>query len=269
MINILCPKDLALRSAFENYLRHSGKMFQLLFLLFEHYIQDTPNFDLQVEIEIKQLLRSANPFSKLCIYFYFIIIKTFPVGVRLWRTDEICRKISQKIDKFTIKYISPILLVHEMNNILKYDKKTDGFSIKATKSTFEVVANYEKEELTLSIMIRLPDSYPLKPVEVECIQKAGVKESLLRKWLLSMTTLLLTQDGSILEAILLWKSNLDKHFEGVDVCPICYSLFHASNRSLPSLACKTCKNKFHSACMYKWIKISHKTDCPLCKTPFY
>lgn len=269
LINILCPKDLALRSAFENYLRHSGKMFQLLFLLFEHYIQDTPNFDLQVEIEIKQLLRSANPFSKLCIYFYFIIIKTFPVGVRLWRTDEICRKISQKIDKFTIKYISPILLVHEMNNILKYDKKTDGFSIKATKSTFEVVANYEKEELTLSIMIRLPDSYPLKPVEVECIQKAGVKESLLRKWLLSMTTLLLTQDGSILEAILLWKSNLDKHFEGVDVCPICYSLFHASNRSLPSLACKTCKNKFHSACMYKWIKISHKTDCPLCKTPFY
>lgn len=119
------------------------------------------------------------------------------------------------------------------------------------------------------VSIRIPHSYPLQSVKIEYSQKMGVSENVLRKWLLSMTTLLLTQDGSILDAVLLWKTNLDKHFEGVEVCPICYSLFHVSNHSLPNLACKTCKNKFHSACLYKWIKVSHKNDCPLCKTPFF
>jgi len=83
-----------------------------------------------------------------------------------------------------------------------------------------------------------------------------------------MTTLLITQDGSIIDAILLWKRSLDSHFDGVECCPICYAVFHASNYSLPRLACKTCKNKFHHACMYKWFQTSHKSTCPLCQTPF-
>eukprot|EP01119_Soliformovum_irregulare_P018327 TRINITY_DN559_c3_g2_i2.p1 TRINITY_DN559_c3_g2~~TRINITY_DN559_c3_g2_i2.p1 ORF type:complete len:120 (+),score=20.20 TRINITY_DN559_c3_g2_i2:80-439(+) len=112
------------------------------------------------------------------------------------------------------------------------------------------------------------ESYPLRNVQVECTQRMGVTESLWRKWLLSMTALLMTQDGTLLDAILLWKSSLDRHFEGVECCPICYSLVHITSHTLPNLACKTCKNKFHSACMYKWIKVSHKNDCPLCKTPF-
>ena len=57
------------------------------------------------------------------------------------------------------------------------------------------------------------------------------------------------QDGTILDGVLLWQQNLDRHFEGVECCPICYSLFHISDHSLPRLACKTCHNKFHSACM--------------------
>ena len=32
------------------------------------------------------------------------------------------------------------------------------------------------------------------------------------------------QDGSILDAITMWKENLDKQFEGVEPCIICYSV---------------------------------------------
>jgi hypothetical protein len=35
---------------------------------------------------------------------------------------------------------------------------------------------------------------------------------------------LLDQDGSILDAITMWKENLDKQFEGVEPCIICYSV---------------------------------------------
>jgi len=82
-----------------------------------------------------------------------------------------------------------------------------------------------------------------------------------------MTTLFLTQDGSILDAVLLWKQNLDRYFEGVECCPICYSVFHISDYSLPGMTCKTCHNKFHSACLYKWIRVSHDSTCPLCRSP--
>lgn len=77
------------------------------------------------------------------------------------------------------------------------------------------------------------------------------------------------QNGAIAEAIRIWKSNFDKEFQGVEECPICYSIIHTANHSLPRLACKTCKHKFHSACLYKWFSTSHKSTCPLCQTPFW
>lgn len=76
------------------------------------------------------------------------------------------------------------------------------------------------------------------------------------------------QNGALAEAIGIWKRNFDKEFEGVEECPICYSVIHTANHSLPRLACKTCKHKFHSACLYKWFSTSHKSTCPLCQSPF-
>jgi len=130
------------------------------------------------------------------------------------------------------------------------------------------VASYEKDEVIIGITIKIPTAYPLRGVEVDYSKKAGVNEALWRKWLLSMMTLLMTQDGSILDAVLLWHQNLDSHFAGVEVCSICYSIFHLSNYDLPRLACKTCRNKFHHACMYRWFQTSYKSNCPLCQTPF-
>jgi len=77
------------------------------------------------------------------------------------------------------------------------------------------------------------------------------------------------QNGALAEAIQTWKSNFDKEFEGVEECPICYSVIHTTNHSLPRLACRTCKHKFHSACLYKWFSTSHKSSCPLCQSPFW
>ena len=67
------------------------------------------------------------------------------------------------------------------------------------------------------------------------------------------------------EAILLWKRNVDKEFEGLEPCPICYSIVHPRNFSLPSIVCQTCNNKFHPDCLYKWFNTSHKNKCPLCQ----
>ncbi|KAK2527212.1 Ltn1 [Columba guinea] len=76
-------------------------------------------------------------------------------------------------------------------------------------------------------------------------------------------------NGSIMEGLSLWKNNVDKRFEGVEDCMICYSVIHSSNYSLPKKACRTCKKKFHSACLYKWFTSSNKSTCPLCRETFF
>lgn len=51
-------------------------------------------------------------------------------------------------------------------------------------------------------------------VEVECTKKMGISEGRWRRWILQIIQLLSHQDGSVLDAILLWKRNVDKEFEG-------------------------------------------------------
>ena len=144
----------------------------------------------------------------------------------------------------------------------------ENLSIRANKAYGEVSATYTKDEAELELVIKLPPSYPLRPVSITCAKRVGVSEQRLRKWLLSIAAFLRNQNGAVAEAVALWKENVDQEFEGVEECPICYSVIHTSNHSLPKLACKTCKHKFHAACLYKWFSSSHKSTCPLCQTPF-
>lgn len=65
------------------------------------------------------------------------------------------------------------------------------------------------------------------------------------------------------------KRNLEKEFEGVEPCPICYCILHPKTFSLPTLACPTCNNKFHSTCLYTWFKNSGKSKCVICQQPIF
>ena len=80
--------------------------------------------------------------------------------------------------------------------------------------------------------------------------------------------MLLGQNGTISDALSLWKQNLDKLFEGVEECPICYVIVHPATRQLPKLECRTCAKKFHAACLYKWFNSGQKSTCPMCQATF-
>ena len=67
--------------------------------------------------------------------------------------------------------------------------------------------------------------------------------------ILIINLVLALQNGSILDGLLLWKRSVDKKFEGVEDCMVCFSVIHGTNYQLPRLQCRTCKKKFHSACL--------------------
>ncbi|VFQ71782.1 unnamed protein product [Cuscuta campestris] len=196
-----------------------------------------------------------------------LMLQTLPAYVRAWFSDIRNRSTSSAVEFFTKSYCSPPLIAMELSQIKK-EKYVDNFSVSVSKSANEIVATYTKDETGMDLVIRLPASYPLRCVDVDCTRSLGISEVKKRKWLMSMMSFVRNQNGALAEAIRIWKSNFDKEFEGVEECPICYSVIHTSNHSLPRLACKTCKHKFHSACLYKWFSTSHKSTCPLCQSPF-
>ena len=92
----------------------------------------------------------------------------------------------------------------------------------------------------LSVMIRTPSTFPLRNGEVDCEKKRRA---------------LLKRDGGgdifrscscSLDVLLLWKQNVDKEFNGVEPCPVCYSVLCIKTHSMPNLECKICHNRSRS-----------------------
>lgn len=69
----------------------------------------------------------------------------------------------------------------------------DNFSISVSKSANEVVATYTKDETGMDLVIRLPPSYPLRPVDVDCTRSLGITEVKRRKWLMSLMSFVRNQ----------------------------------------------------------------------------
>lgn len=70
--------------------------------------------------------------------------------------------------------------------IKKANIADENFSLTVSKSANEVVATYTKDETKMDLVIRLPVSYPLRPVDVDCARSLGISEVKQRKWLMSM-----------------------------------------------------------------------------------
>eukprot|EP00742_Colponemidia_sp_Colp-10_P007880 GILJ01008498.1.p1 GENE.GILJ01008498.1~~GILJ01008498.1.p1 ORF type:complete len:1730 (-),score=257.38 GILJ01008498.1:467-5332(-) len=225
---------------------------------------------LSTEVPASNLDLSSNDLVlRSALQVYFEAVQRVPALVRIW-CSSCSRRLMQKIEQITTHIVAPAVLSGEVKNIQNHHKefKTESLTVRASKVSKEVTAHFQKDDVVLEMVIKVPPSYPLKIVEVECTKKLGIAEAKWRRWVLSIQTLLSNQNGTICDAVLLWKKNVDKVFEGVEDCPICISTIHATNHSIPRLACKTCRNKFHSACLYKWFSTSNKSECPLCKSSF-
>jgi hypothetical protein len=92
--------------------------------------------------------------------------------------------------KHAVKFShSPVLIwmcILSPMQIKKANFRDENFSVSVSKSANEVVATYTKDETGMDLVIRLPASYPLKPVDVDCARSLGISEVKQRKWLMSM-----------------------------------------------------------------------------------
>lgn len=106
---------------------------------------------------------------------------------------------------FLISYNWGILFMQ----IKKGSFADDNFSISVSKSANEIVATYTKDETGMDLVIRLPPSYPLRPVDIDCTRSLGISEVKRRKWLMSLMSFVRNQ---VLCRFQILISFLDKNF---------------------------------------------------------
>jgi len=194
----------------------------------------------------------------------FRTVESLPTLVKTWFNDYCPRYMQNKLSTFVENIVAPETLHRELTRI----KKATSFgemTVNGSCVSREITATYHQDECQLSVMIRIPPSFPLKNVEVDCQKTLGIPENRWRRWALQIMLMLNNQDGSVLDALLLWKQNVDKEFDGIEPCPVCYSVLCIKTHAMPNLQCRTCNNRFHSTCLHKWFTESGKSNCVLCQ----
>lgn len=117
--------------------------------------------------------------------------------------------------------------------------------IRVLMQSREVFATYSLEEAKMELSIILPSNYPLGAIKIDSSKHIAGKLQA-REIVKQLSIYLSHQNGRLYDGISLWKRNLDRKYEGVEECYVCYSVINQETCQLPRLTCKTCKKKFHS-----------------------
>ena len=208
--------------------------------------------------------------AELACFALYAFIRAFPAFARSW-WNHTEKRLSALVLKFITKVLSTHMFEFELENIenRRVEWQCSDLQIRTSRAGRDITAHYMKEEVRVEVELRPPESYPLQPINILIRTVVKLSEAKIRSWELRLTKLLNNENASILEAILIWKANIDRELEGLEHCTICYYIVHVSDRSLPTMPCRVCKNKFHAGCIRKWFQTSNKNNCPLCQNHFW
>ncbi|KAL5521576.1 hypothetical protein ACEPAF_2324 [Sanghuangporus sanghuang] len=205
-------------------------------------------------------------------HLFYRALLNVPSLIANWWAACKDRQLLTSVTNLTTKYYSPVLIAAELRHIKDpegvAELSGENWSIKVAAGIGEVSAAYTVDEQVMEIAVRLPPDYPLHGIEVRDVQKLGVDEKRWRGWLLAVQQIVSSQNGRIVDGLSMFKKNVTHHFENQTECAICYSIISVTELALPKKRCKTCKNKFHSGCLFKWFNTSHTSSCPLCRSDF-
>ncbi|BGP23081.1 ubiquitin-protein ligase E3 [Rhodotorula toruloides] len=215
---------------------------------------------------------SASSLPVLAAHVYYRALQAVPSVIRSYWSSLQNLQLSRTIQSFTSRHFSPLLISDELlalsdpsSPVGQQLRDNDDFCVKVAANASEVKVVFVVDEESMEVAVKVPSEFPLAGVEIKDVRKVGVTEKQWRAWLLAMQQVITSQSAAIADAILLFKRNVQLHFEGVESCAICYSTVSTIDRTLPSKKCKTCGQVFHAGCLHRWFVTSSGATCPLCR----
>ncbi|EMD34704.1 hypothetical protein CERSUDRAFT_116892 [Gelatoporia subvermispora B] len=206
----------------------------------------------------------------LAAHVFYRALLIVPSLIRGWLVDCRDRQLFNAVTYYTSGHFSPAIVRAELDQVRTTDVTAeltdDNTTVKVASAVNEVTLSYAVDEHQLELTLKLPPDYPLHGIEIRDTKRVGVPDERWRAWVLGVQQILTFRSGSIVDGLTFFKKNISSHFEGLAECAICYSIISAMDGSLPKKPCKTCKNRFHAGCLYKWFNTSHSSSCPLCRS---
>ena len=185
-------------------------------------------------------------FSPLCCNFMFSCLKAFPALCRLWYSQIIDRSYTGAVSNVVSSFFSPYLITEEFSRVSDSFQisEQEGFRVRINSALRSIVVEKTDPELIIRLSIKIPECFPLIAPEVS-IDAPSSLSGQVKKWELNILLMLksFSLNKSLAEACNSWQQSVDKHFEGIEECTICYSILHSSSGALPTIACKTCSHK--------------------------
>jgi hypothetical protein len=276
VVDAVSPTDFRYRPAFVSYLHRSGAANAALNLallqsetIHENSVHKQPELkDVQVLHRDEAFVAVANVSSLVL----FVTVEVLPSLSRRWWEESCPSSYKTDVQKFVERSVAPAVLERELARIrFKSDDNASRFGdmeVRSSLATRQVTASYLQDDFTLSVSIHIPPDFPLHSAVVDCSRTLGVPERRWKRWGLQISLMLNAESGTLQDALVLWKDNVDREFAGVEPCPVCYSVLHVKTHKLPALECRTCKNRFHVDCLGQWFRSSGKNSCVLCQQPW-
>ncbi|CDR96146.1 E3 ubiquitin-protein ligase l [Babesia bigemina] len=212
---------------------------------------------------LENLYLKEERYRHLVKTLYYKVSKVFPEEVNhVWNQ---CKSVyvKKQIKKFTKTEITQRLIADELRALKAC--KSSALHITHDADYRNLYASLDtKAEVSIKLTVKIPKAFPLEPLSFTSTEDAATFKNKHLRWLMMAQSA--ANRGGISQGLLLWSDNITKFFDGIEECPICYSIVHLQFNSIPGKTCKVCKHKFHTECLYKWFRNAQKAKCPLCQS---
>jgi len=207
----------------------------------------------------------------LSVHLYYLCLLHLPSLVKDWFIQQ-KNRIKSPLESWTQKHMSPLMVSASLETVSEWATTQDAedrpVTIKTSPRGSELVASIaiDEESPPISLVITLPGAYPLEQATVTSRNRVGVSEKNWQSWIRTFQVIIFST-GSLVEGLVAFKRNVQGALKGQSECAICYSII-GTDMQTPNKKCGTCKNNFHSTCLYKWFRSSNSSSCPLCRNSF-
>lgn len=209
----------------------------------------------------------------LVVHLYYCCLLYLPSLTRSWFIDQ-KNRIKSPLEAWTQRYFSSTLTSTAIATVTAWassqpqEESEAPIVVKSSTNGSEAVASIavDPESPPISLAISLPSSYPLESPTVSSRTRVGVSEKNWQSWLRTFQIIIFST-GSIIEGLVAFRRNVQGALKGQSECAICYSII-GTDMQTPNKRCGTCRNTFHSVCLFRWFKSSNSSSCPLCRNNF-
>ncbi|KAJ5581771.1 Zinc finger RING-CH-type [Penicillium sp. DV-2018c] len=255
--NILIP---LLEFTFDFLQRSHGKMI------------DASKLDIQ-SFEPDECESAEKETQWLLVHLYYLCLRYLGNMTKNWWIDT-KKRIKGPVEVWTEKYISPLVINDALKSVTDWIATQDAneeraLDVKISPKTGEIIASIlvDEESPPVAISITLPPAYPLQSALVVGRSRVLVDEKKWKSWLLIIQGVIMFANGNLVDGLLAFRKNVQGALKGHSECAICYSVI-STDMQTPNKRCATCKNCFHSVCLFRWFKSSNQSTCPLCRNNF-